>query len=235
MKDAVLFDLGNTLARYFDRAEFPAVLAQAIGQVQDHLRREGLLRVEPQMVRQRVEQEDHEAADYRVRSLEERLGRIFELPPDAALAACRPFLNPIFARGRLYEDTLPVLGALRARGVKTAIVSNTPWGSPGALWREELARLGLSPWVDAAIFCTDAGWRKPAGPIFDLAMARLRVAAEDCLFVGDDPRWDLDGPRALGIEAILIDRQGARSGSIRGLSELKITSPKAPDGQEPEV
>jgi putative hydrolase of the HAD superfamily len=160
----------------------------------------------------RVPEEDHEAADHRVRPLEERLGRIFGIDrsqgPEVAAAMCLRFTEPIFAQGRRYEDVLPVLRQLREEGIRTAIVSNTPWGSPGSLWREELVRLGLSSWVDAAVFCTDVGWRKPARPIFERAMKLLRAGPEDCLLVGDDPRWDLAGSRAVGIDAILIDRYG---------------------------
>ena len=51
--------------------------------------------------------------------------------------------------------------ALRSRGIKTAIVSNTPWGSPADAWRAELTRHGLLDKVDATVFCMDVGWRKP--------------------------------------------------------------------------
>ncbi|MGD8624784.1 MAG: HAD family hydrolase [Anaerolineae bacterium] len=111
-------------------------------------------------------------------------------------------------RGRPYDDVRPVLRRLRAEGVRAAIVSNTPWGSPGDLWREELARLGLAEEVDLAVFCTDVGWRKPAAAIFEYTLARLDARPADCFFVGDNPRWDVAGPRAVGIEAVLLDRQG---------------------------
>jgi putative hydrolase of the HAD superfamily len=58
------------------------------------------------------------------------------------------------------------------------------------------------------VFCTDVGWRKPARPIFEHVLAQLQAEPQDCLFVGDEPGWDLDGPRSLGMEAVLIDRQG---------------------------
>jgi len=61
-------------------------------------------------------------------------------------------MNPIFARGRCYEDTLPTLQRLRAGDFKTAIVSKTPWGSPAVLWREEMERFGLSEWMDVVVF-----------------------------------------------------------------------------------
>jgi putative hydrolase of the HAD superfamily len=228
MPEAILFDLGNTLVRTFDRAEFPAILQAGILGVREFLRERGMLRVDPEAMWQRVRAEDHEAEDHHVRPLEGRLARVFELEPDEIAEAedglCRPFTAPIFARGRRYEDTLPVLQALRAAGYRLAVVSNTPWGSPGALWREELKRLELGLWLDAAVFCTDAGWRKPAPAIFRLAMTQLRVEPQACLFVGDDPRWDLVGPRAMGIDTCLIDRQGSERGAggacIQNLHEL---------------
>jgi putative hydrolase of the HAD superfamily len=143
---------------------------------------------------------------------------------EAADGLCRRFTAPIFAQGRRYEDTLPTLQALRAGGYRLALVSNTPWGSPGALWREELGRLELAPWFDAAVFCTDAGWRKPAPPLFQLAVDQLGVEPGDCLFVGDDPRWDLAGSQALGMETCLLDRQGpgrnVEGACIQNLDEL---------------
>jgi putative hydrolase of the HAD superfamily len=229
MKRAVLFDLGNTLVRYFGRAEFPAVLEQAILEVRTYLQGRGFPTIPAEALWQGVSEENYEAKDHRVRPLEGRLGRIFQLDPgqagDVAEGMCRRFSGPIFARGQRYPDALPVLQSLRSEGLRTAIVSNTPWGSPGALWREELDRLGLRAWVDATVFCTDVGWRKPARAIFECALERLQVESQDCLFVGDDPRWDLAGPRALGMEAILIDRHGtfpdAAGEAIHTFGELR--------------
>ena len=228
MKTVILFDLGQTLAAYFERAEFPGILAEAIAEVTGYLREEGLLHLSPEEIWPRVMDENHESPDYRVRPLEERLARIFQLEQDQRArpmpALCQRFLKPIFARGRCYEDTLPTLRELRSRGFKIGIVSNSPWGSSADPWREEIARLGLTPYVDTIVLCGEVGWRKPDRRIFDLALARLHALPEQCLFVGDDPRWDLAGPRALGMEALLIDRQGTQQNTpeqpIRDLHEL---------------
>ena len=227
MKTAILFDLGGTLAEYYDRSQTAAVLDEALAEVQKFLEEASLLGAAPEAALQQMHSE-REAGDYRVRPLVERLMRVFELDGldpsgNLALEMCRRFLRPIFARGRCYEDTLPVLRKLRSRGLKTAIVSNTPWGSPGALWREELARLGLSDLVDAAVFCTDVGWRKPARQIFDFALERLHATPQESLFVGDHPVWDIAGARGAGIDALLIDRYGNVQGEepvIHNLYEL---------------
>jgi putative hydrolase of the HAD superfamily len=71
-----------------------------------------------------------------------------------------------------------------------------------------VAELGLVEWLDAVVFCTDVGWRKPAKSIFEQVLAQLQARPQACVFVGDEPRWDLEGPRRMGMEAILIDRQG---------------------------
>ena len=229
MIKAVLFDLGNTLVQYWERPAFPGVLREAIAEVEAHLRQQGLLRVSPDVVAQRTQEHNHELPGHRVYPLAQRLALIFGLDETEASSGllevmCRRFTVPIFARGRLYPDALPVLEALRARGFRTGIVSNTPWGSPAALWREQISRFGLRERVDVDVFCDDVGWRKPARQVFEFALDGLGVPASECLFVGDDPRWDLVGPRALGMQAVWIDRLGAVQEAeevpIRNLSEL---------------
>jgi putative hydrolase of the HAD superfamily len=226
---ALLFDLGNTLVRYWERHEFPGLLRDGINGVREHLERAGLLTVSPEAMWRNVEAEDHGMPDHRVRPLEGRLARIFQLDAGACTESlleemCARFLAPMHARGSLYEDAIPTLETARAKGLRTAIISNTPWGSPAKLWRAEVERLGLSEHVELVVFCGEAGWRKPARQIFEYALERLQVPAERSVFVGDDPRWDLVGPRALGMQAVLIDRWGKANESsepaISSLGEL---------------
>jgi putative hydrolase of the HAD superfamily len=231
LRNTILFDLGGTLAHYYDMSDFPFILQQAIREVQFYLDEKGLLTVTPELIRLRVREEDHESADYRSRALEERLTRIFGLEASIAtdellMEMCKHFMAPIFARGRCYEDTLPALEGLRSRGFRTAIVSNTSWGSPAVLWRSEIKRLGLDSYMDSVVLDRDIGWRKPSQRIFEFAMKTLGVPPGDCLFVGDQPKWDLLGPRAVGMEAILIDRKGTMVGGeerlIKNLHDLTL-------------
>jgi putative hydrolase of the HAD superfamily len=213
MKKAVLFDLGNTLTSYFDKNDFPTILKQAIIQVQSYLDSKSMLNISSDEMWRRVKKEDYESDNHKVRPLEERLARIFQLnhstlPSNMVRTMCRHFMKPIFARSHCYPDTLPTLKELKSRGFKTAIVSNTTWGSPANLWREEIERLNLSQYMDAVVFCRDVGWRKPAKQIFEYALKKLTALPQECVFVGDDPRWDVIGPQAIGISSIIIDRKG---------------------------
>jgi len=231
MTSAVLFDLGNTLAEYYHASEFAPVLERSVAAVRDELVSRAECNVTMDAALEAAVAENREAPDFRVLPMIERLERVFRtrLADNPALAriACERFLDPIFALGRIYDDVLPTLARLEAAGVRTAIVSNAPWGSPPDLWRHELARLKLLDHVGATVFCGDVGWRKPARAIFEHALRLLGCSAGACVFVGDDPAWDVGGSAAVGMRPILIDRErrhadhaGERIESLRALEFL---------------
>ena len=205
---AILFDLGNTLVGYYKSTEFPSVLrrclrecARALGQSEDPARDEDLF--------ERALLLNRERSDYAVLPLGARLRELFgayqSLDEASARTLGAAFLKPIFATARLEPQAVPLLEALRGRGIKTAIVSNTPWGSPADAWRTELARHGLLDKVDATVFCMDVGWRKPHRAPFDRALSLLDVAAASALFVGDDHRWDVVGAQNAGLRPVLLE------------------------------
>jgi FMN phosphatase YigB (HAD superfamily) len=111
-----------------------------------------------------------------------------------------------FAAAVADPAALTILASLRTRGFRTAIVSNTLWGTPARAWRSELAPHGLLASVHAAVFavfCTDVGYRKPYPAPFEQALSLLDISAE-AIFVGDDPRWDVAGARRAGVRPILL-------------------------------
>jgi HAD superfamily hydrolase (TIGR01549 family) len=103
----------------------------------------------------------------------------------------------------LYEDALPALADLRARGLKIGLVSN------GARDLEEFAAHHALE-VDAMVGSRAHGRIKPDPSIFVAALAALEVAAEETAMVGDSYEDDIEGARALGMRAILLDREGLR-------------------------
>jgi putative hydrolase of the HAD superfamily len=224
---AVLFDLGNTLVSYYRASDFSPILRKSIHGICDFLEEHKSVVVDRDKAFQHALELNTEDPDYRVRPLANRLSAIFsghELVADDLAAMCDIFLEPIFRLGTLDEHALPTIAAIRRNGIRTAIVSNTPWGSPAEMWAEELRRHGLAEAVDAVVFCGDVGWRKPAPQIFQHALSLLDVDAHDSVFVGDDPRQDVAGAVRSGLRAILIDPRGApadtRCPAIHRLTEL---------------
>ena len=102
-----------------------------------------------------------------------------------------------FQSHQLASTTHALLELLRSRGLRLAIVSNA--FDPPALLRRDLEQLGVAERVDAAVFASEVGWRKPHPAIFERALEELGVAGDRALFVGDSLAVDLGGAAALGM------------------------------------
>ncbi|MEX0742862.1 MAG: HAD family hydrolase [Actinomycetota bacterium] len=111
----------------------------------------------------------------------------------------------------LWEDSVPVMRELRRRGLPLAIVSNCDHST-----RPVVERLGLYDEADAVILSFEVGAAKPSPEIYRAALERLEVEAGDALFV-DDQAGYCDGAAALGIQTVLIVRDGAEP--AEGVSE----------------
>ncbi len=101
----------------------------------------------------------------------------------------------------LYEDALPVLDELRRHRLKLGLVSN------GARDLDEFLRHHRLE-VDAALGSRAHGVTKPDPSIFTAVLQQLEVEPADAAMVGDSPEDDIEGARALGLQAFLIDRDG---------------------------
>lgn len=93
-----------------------------------------------------------------------------------------------------------LLDALRDRGLKTGLVSNTM--EPRWLLLRDLEEQGLAERLDAVVFSSDVGFRKPRPEIFTAALAELDVRAEQALFVGDRLVADVRGARDVGMRTV---------------------------------
>jgi HAD superfamily hydrolase (TIGR01509 family) len=204
---AALFDLGNTLVSYYQPSEFMPILRRSLDACLLTLGREHLSHEAQTSLLHQALELNQERADLAVWPLEERLRMLFRnYEPDVSMTErlSGAFLDPILSTARVNSDALPVLAALKQRGVKTAIVSNTPWGSSARSWRAELERHDLLDAVDAVVFCMDVGWRKPHPTPFRRALEMLGASAHDAVFVGDDPIWDVEGADGAGLHPILL-------------------------------
>lgn len=128
----------------------------------------------------------------------------------------------LLANSRLFDDAVPFLENLRARGVRIAVVSNCTENT-----RPMLTALGVDALADTMVLSCEVRSAKPAAEIFLTALGRLGVGAEAAVFVDDQPGY-CAGSVAVGIRAVQIARGGldgsrptAGSTVIRSLSELE--------------
>ncbi len=116
----------------------------------------------------------------------------------------------------LYDDALPTLDELRRAGLKLGLVSNTSRDLDAFV-----RHFGID--VDAWISSGSHGKVRPSPLIFAAALDMLGVVAAEAVKVGDSLEDDIEGARACGLRAILLDRAGRypqHAERIESLSEL---------------
>jgi putative hydrolase of the HAD superfamily len=100
------------------------------------------------------------------------------------------------------EDARDVLVALRERGLRLGLLSNTHWPRD---WHEDvLARDGLLELFDARVYTSDLEHVKPHPEAFSELLRRMQVEAARSVFVGDRQHDDIAGAAAVGMRTVWI-------------------------------
>lgn len=121
---------------------------------------------------------------------------VVECSLDVDDPACFEALYAYYARPeawRVAADAERCLTRLRARGVRTALISN--WDDR---LRATLEGLSLLSAFDVLLISGEEGVEKPDPEIFLRAAHRLGIPPERSLMVGDDPENDVAGARSVG-------------------------------------
>ncbi len=104
---------------------------------------------------------------------------------------------------RLHPDALPVLDRLRKTDLALGLISNFED------WLERLLEsLEVGHYFDVTVISGVEGVEKPDPRIFSLALDRAGVRAEESVYVGDHPFFDVEPARQVGMLPVLIDRRG---------------------------
>jgi putative hydrolase of the HAD superfamily len=114
----------------------------------------------------------------------------------------------------LYDDALPVLDFLRERGFKIGLLSNSSRDLNEFVSHHNLR-------ADAVLTSHAHGKTKPHESIFRAMLDLLDVAPEEAVMVGDTVDDDIEGARAVGMRAVLLDREGRYPGVEGRLDDLR--------------
>jgi putative hydrolase of the HAD superfamily len=201
--EAVLFDWGDTLMPYDSQADDAFVQARTAAGL---AALDGRANVSPEAVtgwfREHFDELFASDAEEDFDHLE-MLARCFrDLGAELTEEDVRLYAEASLWEGEmlLFPHAHALLDALRARGLKTAIVSNT--SVPGWLLEPVLEKQGLASRIDAAVFSSEVGKRKPHPLIFERAVEATGVAAARSLFVGDRLRQDVRGAHDAGMVTV---------------------------------
>ena len=118
----------------------------------------------------------------------------------AALAAYHAFWEPHTLAD---PDAIATLTALRARGIKVGVLSNTLWSRE--FHEAVFERDGLLSLIDGAVYSSEIPFTKPHPEAFACAMASVGVTDPTrAVFVGDRPFEDIHGSKSVGMRGVLV-------------------------------
>jgi putative hydrolase of the HAD superfamily len=147
-------------------------------------------------------------------------GELFTAEPGAGEALFEDLWDH-FARPeswRLFDDAVPTLGRLAARGVVVGVASNFDARLPGVV-------AALLPEIPRErVFASSlVGWKKPSPEFFRVCEVKLGRAPSEMTLVGDDLVNDFEAAAAAGWRSVLVAREGKSSADgshITSLAEL---------------
>jgi putative hydrolase of the HAD superfamily len=122
-------------------------------------------------------------------------------------------------------DARPLFVALRERGIRIGVLSNTLW--PRTEHDRVFRRDGVADLIDAAVYTSEIEWTKPHPEAFRTALEAVGgVAPEDAVFVGDRPWDDIAGAKGVGMRAVLLPHStipAYQQGPVQGVPDAVIT------------
>ncbi len=128
----------------------------------------------------------------------------------------------------LFPETAEVLSSLKGAGYTLGIISNFD-----SRVYDVMKELGIYEYFDVFVISSEAGHAKPSHGIFSMALERTGRKSREVIHVGDDLQNDFHGARALGIRALLLDREGEYE-SVRGMDRISdLTAIERALGKKP--
>ena len=67
---------------------------------------------------------------------------------------------------------------------------------------KKLTALGLAPYVDFIVTSEEAGVEKPDPHLFEICIEKAGVSADECAFIGDSLKKDVEGSAKCGLKGI---------------------------------
>jgi putative hydrolase of the HAD superfamily len=150
------------------------------------------------------------------------------LPAPASALGSDTLLDALLAalRFRPFAEVPDVLRDLRASGAVLVVVSN--WD---VSLHEVMERTGLRELVDGVLTSAEIGEAKPGGTMFRAALELAGARSSEAVHVGDSIEHDVAGALAMGMRAVLVDRDGSAGAVPAGVavvSDLRGVRSAAP-------
>jgi 2-haloacid dehalogenase len=119
-----------------------------------------------------------------------------------------------------YPDAKAALAALKARNMRTGILSN---GSPSML-EAAVRSAGLEKLLDQVLSVEDVGIYKPSRRVYRLAMQKFVIHEAPSICFVSANTWDAQAAAQFGFQVVRIDRFGLADDRIPGKPAALVKS-----------
>ena len=198
----IVFDLDHTLFdRYATiRSTFPEFYAHYRDRIPEELSAEEFIeRIIP------IEKKYIHHGWYRVLEVCAEEGLLAPATAEELKEAVRYIVNNCWPITSVpYDFAKPTLKKLREKGYKLGIVTNGGHDNQA----NKINTLGLEPFVDEIVISGDVGVHKPAPEPFLVKCEKLKLPPEELVYVGDNPKNDVEGSRKVGYTPIWVRTTG---------------------------
>jgi putative hydrolase of the HAD superfamily len=192
---AVIFDLYGTLVPEFPHEEFYASIdhmASVLGVDRERFREGWNRTVAERQTGVYATMHENVLAICEAMGIDEPTAELVGSALERRAAMYRTWFRP-------REGAIETLSELRARGFRLALISMCAPDTP-PMWNAS----AFAGWVDAEVFSSVVGLRKPDPAIYRYACAALDVEPGECLYCGDGAYRELTGAAEFGMTAVEI-------------------------------
>jgi len=133
----------------------------------------------------------------------DRLG--FQVRPEDSRIklALNVFFQDFIDALELRDGTKKLLKQAQAK-CKVALISNFTYAP---VIYSSLRQLRINNFFNTVVVSEEIGWRKPSSKIFNVALKKLQIQADQAVYIGDSPIEDMKGASEAGLKTIFVPSQ----------------------------
>lgn len=117
--------------------------------------------------------------------------------PHAKILCCE-YWDTVLAHTKPFPGIEELFQTLKAKQIRIGIGTDMT----AYIQYRKLEVLGLSPYIDMVVTSEEAGVEKPHPKFFGLCVEKAGCFAEECVFIGDNVKKDVNGAVAAGLQGI---------------------------------
>ena len=213
-KRVVFFDMGNTLLYFHEHSEYEEQMEEmGIENLHQYLLEffpemtleelvEGFIKPWYSAMEQRPKNKMEPMIDELLNTFVSKYDGYLGYP--ACINAMRAYYQPMMSLIEVEKEAYDVLKTLKDHGYQIAVIANTPYFAD--LMQECFEFMGLGDCIDKYFFSYDLGVRKPSQEIFEYALRRMGVFANEAIMVGDSLYHDMAPAHLVGMDCIWLTK-----------------------------